>query len=118
MNPCICACLAVFFVLAVSLLGCQSPAQESETTPAAIEGRIYLVGNEPFTELTIQTKEEEVYTLRGHLIPDLKALQGHWVQLQGEIIKDQQFLYSSKGFLVEEYSHKPLGGEIDEKDTH
>jgi len=118
MNQCIGACLTIFFVLAVFLLGCQSPVQESETIPTAIEGRIYLVGNEPFTELAIQTKGEEVYTLRGHLILELKALQGHWVQLQGAIIKDQQFLYSSKGFLVEDYSHKPLGGEIDEKDTH
>ncbi len=118
MSHCVSACLAVLFGLVVFLLGCQSPAQEGETIPTALIGQLYLVGNEPFTELVLETKQEEVVTLRGQLVSELMALQGQWVKVQGAFIKDQHFSYSSKGFLVEEYSHQPVGGETDEKDTY
>jgi hypothetical protein len=69
------------------------------------------VGHEPFTELVLEAKGEEVLTLRGNLVSDLRALQGQRVQVQGTIIHNQDFLYSSKGLLVETYNQQPLGGD-------
>ena len=106
-----------YLILVLLLFGCQQPARTNEITATSIEGTIYLVGNEPFTELAIETKEEDVYTLRGRLVTELKGLQGQRVTLQGKVIKGEDFLYSQKGFLVEGYDHKPVGGEIDEKNT-
>ena len=82
--------------------------------PAIIEGEIYVVGNEPFTELALQTKEGKVYTLRGDSLLELKGLQGQWVKLEGDIIKDQLFLYSPEGFFVKGYTCKSAGGGTDE----
>jgi len=102
----------MYFCAAFFCFSCLQAAQANDITTPGIEGLIYVVGNEPFTELAIETKEGEVYTLRGDSIAKLKDLQGQWVKLRGTIIEDEHFLYSSKGFLVEKYSCAlPRGGD-------
>ena len=106
--------LTINFLLTVFLIGCQHPVPKNEAVYTTIKGKIYVVGNEPFTELAIQTENEKTYTLRGDLVLELKSMQGQWVKLKGEIIRDRRFLYSSEGFLVEQYEPETIKGGIDE----
>ena len=108
----------IYFCLALFPFACLQSAQANDISAPVIEGMLYLVGNEPFTELAIETKEGEVFTLRGHSVAELKGLQGQWVKLQGKIIEDEHFLYSSKGFLVKGCSHRLPGGGANETDAH
>ncbi|MFH0811934.1 MAG: hypothetical protein V2A69_03730 [Pseudomonadota bacterium] len=98
--------LSYFLTLYVVLgffIGCQHPAKKTDVHSMFLEGKVYVVGNEPFIELALQTGEGKVYTLRGGLVSELKGLQGQWVRITGEVIASQHFLYSFEGFLVEEY---------------
>jgi hypothetical protein len=104
-----------YFFFFFSFIGCYYPEQKNEPIITIIEGKVYVVGNEPFTELAIQTKDGKVYTLRGNLVFDLRGLQGEWLKLKGKIIKDQHFLYSSEGLFVIEYKRTTLNGDTGEK---
>lgn len=61
-----------------------------------------MTGNEPFTQLALETRGREVYLLRGPLTPQLRTMQGQWVRVRGSLLSDQPPLPSSKEFLVEE----------------
>jgi len=100
----------IYFCLALLLFTCLQSVQANGIGSPVIEGRLYLVGNEPFTELAIETEAGEVYALRGHLVNELKNLQGQWMKLGGRIITGQHFSYTSQGFLVETYG-RILPGE-------
>jgi hypothetical protein len=82
--------------------GCRHPDPKNSLAPLTLEGRVYVTGNEPFTELALETKVGEVYILGGDLTAKLRTMQGQWVRLRGTTISDRSFLYSSKGLSVEE----------------
>lgn len=94
--------LVLCFVLLTFLSGCRHSDPPKPLAPATLEGRVYVTGNEPFTEVALETKAREVYILRGDLTVKLGTMQGQWVRLRGSMISDQSFLYSAKGFSVEE----------------
>ncbi|MBN2468116.1 MAG: hypothetical protein JXD19_08205 [Deltaproteobacteria bacterium] len=105
--PCLC--------LGMLLVGCHGAGGPDEDESTFIEGRLYLVGNEPFAELALETRDGKVYTLRGDTVPGLRRLQGQGVRLEGKVITDQRFRYSSAGFLV--YEYHPISANRSDDET-
>ena len=64
---------------------------KNESIITVIEVKVYVVANEPFTELAIKAKDRKVYPLSGDLVSELRGLQGEWLKLKGKIIKGQPF---------------------------
>ena len=50
-----------------------------------VTGRIYVMGNEPFTQVAIQLDDGKVYALIGEYDKDLRALQGKRVTVSGKL---------------------------------
>ena len=52
----------VFFVLTFTLIGCS--AFEVSNTIETVSGKVYVIGNEPFTDLVLITSPKKVYILK------------------------------------------------------
>ena len=50
-----------------------------------VTGRIYVMGNEPFTEVAIQLDNGKVYTLIGEYDKAFRSLQGKRVTVRGRL---------------------------------
>ena len=50
-----------------------------------VTGRIYVMGNEPFTQVAIQLDDGKVYALTGEYDKDLRALQGKRLAIKGKL---------------------------------
>ncbi len=50
-----------------------------------VTGRIYVMGNEPFTEVAIKTDGGKVYALTGEYDKAFRSLQGKRVTVQGRL---------------------------------
>ncbi|MEE9190031.1 MAG: hypothetical protein V3U16_04585 [Candidatus Neomarinimicrobiota bacterium] len=75
--------ITVILILFFSPSGCTGINQQT------IKGRLYVTGNEPFTQIAVETKEGEVYRLQGvkDIIGELRSLQGQIVSLTCKDIK-------------------------------
>ncbi len=49
-----------------------------------VTGRIYVMGNEPFTQLGIESDDGKVYALIGEQDKDLRGLQGKRLTVKGK----------------------------------
>ncbi len=52
--------------------------------PIQVTGRIYVMGNEPFTRVAIQTDDGRVFALSGEHAGELRRLQGKRVLVEGQ----------------------------------
>ena len=50
-----------------------------------VVGRIYIVGNEPFTEVAIETKDGKTYVIVGEVADSLRNMQGEVVEIKGRL---------------------------------
>ena len=50
-----------------------------------VTGRIYVMGNEPFTQVALQLDDGKVYALNGGYDKDLRALQGRSLTIKGKL---------------------------------
>jgi hypothetical protein len=50
-----------------------------------VTGRIYVMGNEPFTQVALQLDDGKVYALIGEYDKDLRALQGRRLTIKGKL---------------------------------
>jgi hypothetical protein len=50
-----------------------------------VTGRIYVMGNEPFTQVAIQPDDGKVYALIGEYDKELRSLQGKRVTVNGKL---------------------------------
>jgi hypothetical protein len=50
-----------------------------------VTGRIYVMGNEPFTQVAIQLENGKVYALTGEYDKELRSLQGKRVTVKGRL---------------------------------
>jgi hypothetical protein len=50
-----------------------------------VTGRIYVMGNEPFTQVAIQLDDGKVYALTGEYDKELRSLQGKRVTVKGRL---------------------------------
>ena len=77
--------IASFFLLSfifVATLGAGSlkgGREEMEVT-----GKVYVMGNEPFTQVAIRTEDGQVYALVGNHDQELRRLQGRRVAITGQ----------------------------------
>lgn len=51
-----------------------------------VTGRVYVMGNEPFTQVAIQLDDGKVYALTGEYDKELRSLQGKRVTVKGRLI--------------------------------
>jgi hypothetical protein len=77
--------LAVVALLLVvfGIIGAGSMKGEKEEIQ--VTGRIYVMGNEPFTQVAIQLDDGKVYALIGEYDKDLRALQGKRLSVVGKL---------------------------------
>jgi hypothetical protein len=73
-------CLIIFILFAA--LGAGTLKQGSGEME--VTGKVYIMGNEPFTQVAIETKDGEVYVLLGEQAKDLRRLQGRRVSVVGK----------------------------------
>jgi hypothetical protein len=73
---------ALFLVL-LGTLGAGSLKMKKDEVQVA--GRIYVMGNEPFTQVAIQTDDGKVYALTGEYDKELRSLQGKRVTVKGRL---------------------------------
>ncbi len=52
-------------------------SMKGEKEEIQVTGRIYVMGNEPFTQVAIQLDDGKVYALIGEYDKDLRALRGN-----------------------------------------
>ncbi len=71
----------------VMLAGCTQYAYGCHGESVTITGTIRLVGNEPFTELVIETDDKELYEIAGELKKELSQKQGVSVVITGKMVK-------------------------------
>lgn len=92
-------------------LSCSYLENLSRGTPITISGRIYITGNEPFTEVALACEDGKIYVLRGSRVKELRALQGKIVEIKGKWIKRAT---EEKGvrdvIIVENFKEESKGG--------
>lgn len=80
--------LAVLIMTSLAILaGCTQYAYGCRGDSVTITGTIRLVGNEPFTELVIETDDKGLYEIAGDLKKELSQKQGVSVVITGKIVK-------------------------------
>ena len=57
---------------------------KGEKEEIQVTGRIYVMGNEPFTEVAIQVDDGKVYALIGEYDKQLRSLQGKRLSVVGK----------------------------------
>jgi len=73
-----------------------------QDTGIEVRGRIYVTGNEPFTQLVVET-EDGNYCLAGPLAEEIQRMQGQVLTIRGELT--DEFCGTSLGetIYVEEF---------------
>ncbi len=71
-------------------------------TGIEVRGRIYVTGNEPFTELAIET-EDGSYCLTGPLAEELQQMQGQTLTIRGELTDEFCGTSLGEAIAVEEF---------------
>ncbi len=79
------SCLIVFVILWT--LGAGSLNKGSDEME--VTGKVYVMGNEPFTQVAIETKDGQVYVLLGEETKELRRLQGRRVLVVGKPSKEK-----------------------------
>ena len=74
-------CVAVLLFIFLATLGAGSMKQKKEEVELA--GKVYLMGNEPFTQVGLKTDDGEAYVLQGEHEKELRALQGKRLSVKG-----------------------------------
>lgn len=74
---------AASLVVLLGIIGAGSMKGEKEEIQVA--GRIYVMGNEPFTQVAIQLDDGKVYALTGENEKQLRALQGKRLSVVGRL---------------------------------
>jgi len=74
--------IALLLVL-FGIIGAGSMKGEKEEIQAT--GRIYVMGNEPFTEVAIQVDDGKIYALTGEYDKQLRRLQGKRLSVVGKL---------------------------------
>ena len=70
--------LVLFFTLGAGSL-------RMEKDEVEVTGRIYVMGNEPFTQVAIQLDSGKVYALTGGYDKELRSFQGKRVTIKGRL---------------------------------
>ena len=73
-------CLMVFILLGTLGAGILKKGSEE----MEVVGKVYLMGNEPFAQVAIETKDGQVYVLLGEQTKELRHLQGRRVSVVGK----------------------------------
>jgi hypothetical protein len=74
--------LILFASIFTATLGAGSLKKGSEEME--VTGKVYVMGNEPFTHVAIETKDGQVYVLLGEQANELRRLQGRSVSVLGK----------------------------------
>jgi hypothetical protein len=75
--------VGAFFLSLAGTIGAGSMKVEREEIQ--ITGRVYVMGNEPFTQVAIQMDDGKVYALTGGYDKELRSLQGKRVAINGKL---------------------------------
>lgn len=86
-------CLLILFISCCS-------SKKTSTVVQTVIGTIQVIGNEPFTQLALETEDGTVYLLKaeGDIIEELFKHQGQFVKIQYKGIEE---LPEGKSILVE-----------------
>jgi hypothetical protein len=60
-------------------------SMKADKAEIQVTGRIYVMGNEPFTQVAIQLDDGKVYALTGEYDKELRGLQGKRVTVKGKL---------------------------------
>ena len=73
-------------ILLLNNFSCKSNHKKNEVNEGIIfEGKVRLVGNDPFSRLVIKTKDGKNYYLPDELIKEYPALFGRMIKIKGKI---------------------------------
>lgn len=97
----------LFFTLILSIIGCAGNYNTNQ-----LSGTLYVVGNEPFTYLALDTKDGTVYKIEcaDSLKKELWQLQGNTITLHYDGIKinDRLNIAIVNGYSVKNSENKDL----------
>lgn len=71
--------------LLLILLGTIGAGSMKDKEEIQVSGRIYVMGNEPFTQVAIQQDDGKVYALTGEYDREFRRLQGKRVTVKGKL---------------------------------
>jgi len=71
--------------LLLILLGTLGAGSMKDKEEIQVTGRIYVMGNEPFTQVAIQQDDGKVYALTGEYDREFRRLQGKRVTVKGKL---------------------------------
>lgn len=66
-----------------------------------VVGRIYIVGNEPLTEVAIETEDGKTYAIVGEVADSLKKMQDELIEIKGKL--RGRTSYTKQSIYVVEY---------------
>jgi len=75
-------CFILMAFISAATLGAGSMKKGSDEME--VSGKVYLMGNEPFTHVAMETRDGEVYVLLGDQTKELRRLQGRRVTVVGK----------------------------------
>ncbi len=70
-----------------------------------VTGTLRMVGNEPMTELILETKEKQAYAIIGDKKQELSGKQGYNITVTGKLVKPNG-IAAQKAINVEKYEIK------------
>lgn len=76
----------ILFVL-LGTLGAGSMKSKSDSVEAA--GKVYVMGNEPLTQVALKADDGKVYVLRGEHENQLRSLQGKRLSIKGKTVPEK-----------------------------
>ncbi|MBU0686968.1 MAG: hypothetical protein KKB81_03885 [Candidatus Margulisbacteria bacterium] len=94
--------LLVFVLSSVAFAFSTVPSKEANAR-AAILGKVRVVGNEPFTELVLETKDGDLLLIRENEESDLWWLQGTNVIVYGKVVPAQS-RYTEAYIIIDKYT--------------
>jgi hypothetical protein len=74
---------ATSLLILLGIIGAGSMKVEKEEMQ--VTGRVYVMGNEPFTQVAIQLDDGRIYALTGGYDKELRGLQGKRVTVNGKL---------------------------------
>jgi hypothetical protein len=80
----------VFFSFILVFIACATlpiGSAQMEKKSFGVSGRIYVMGNEPFTRVAIQADDGRVFALSGKNAGELRALQGRRLSVEGALME-------------------------------
>jgi hypothetical protein len=75
--------LGALLLVLLGTLGAGSLKMKKDEIEVA--GRIYVMGNEPFTQVAIQLDDGKIYALTGEYDKELRTLQGKRLTVKGKL---------------------------------